>query len=126
MQFSATLFRFADRSMFIAIRGTDDTLTGWKENFSLSFEFAVPSQIAATEYLERIGRMFFGKIRLGGHSKGGNLSVFAAAQCKKRISNRITAVYNNDGPGFSGEFFFLIKRMTELPFITLSIYEPTQ
>lgn len=105
MQFSATLFRFADRSMFIAIRGTDDTLTGWRENFSLSFEFAVPSQIAATQYLDRIGKMFFGKIRLGGHSKGGNLSVFAAAQCKKRILHRITAVYNNDGPGFSGEFF---------------------
>lgn len=99
-QFSALCITLDDGSRYIAYRGTDDTLAGWKENFNMSFMSAVPAQTAAVEYLNRAGRGLRAVVRVGGHSKGGNLAVYAATFCKKRIQSRIAAVYNNDGPGF--------------------------
>ena len=40
-------------------------------------------------------------LRLGGHSKGGNLAVYAAAKAPENIRRRILSVYNLDGPGFT-------------------------
>ena len=37
---------------------------------------------------------------IGGHSKGGNLAVYAAAFCSFATKSRVNVVYNNDGPGF--------------------------
>ena len=86
--------------MLIAYRGTDDTLIGWKENFNMSFMPVVPAQLAATEYLDQAGAYFDGDIRLTGHSKGGNLAVYAAVHCQKSIKKRLLRVWSNDGPGF--------------------------
>ncbi len=41
-----------------------------------------------------------GTFLVGGHSKGGNAAVYAAAFCSVSVQNRIQAVYNHDGPGF--------------------------
>ncbi len=41
------------------------------------------------------------KIRIGGHSKGGNVAIYSAVTASKKIKNRIIKVYNYDGPGFS-------------------------
>lgn len=41
------------------------------------------------------------KIRIGGHSKGGNVAIYSAITTSKSIQNRIIKVYNYDGPGFS-------------------------
>lgn len=101
MQFSAITFELPDRSLFIAFRGTDDTLVGWKENFNMSFSSPVPAQVCASDYLQDTAAMHHRKpIRLGGHSKGGNLAVWAAVNCTDRIKRQIIAAYNNDGPGF--------------------------
>ena len=103
-QFSATSFMLPGGDIFVAFRGTDDTLVGWKENFNMSFMHPVPAQIDAVEYLEKIAGLTEGKIYVGGHSKGGNLAVYAAVKAKSAVKGRIEAVYNNDGPGFDKDF----------------------
>ena len=103
-QFSALSFSLGDKDTFIAFRGTDDTLVGWKENFNMSFMHPVPAQREAVEYLESIAARTEGNIYLGGHSKGGNLAVYAATKASEGTKERIVAVYNNDGPGFDADF----------------------
>lgn len=103
-QFSAVTFLLPGGDTFVAFRGTDDTLVGWKENFNMSFMHPVPAQTEALLYLEDIARQTEGRLYVGGHSKGGNLAVYAAAKSCEETKERIAAVYNNDGPGFDREF----------------------
>ena len=102
-QFSAMTFRLAPKLSYIAFRGTDSTLVGWKEDFNMAFRTPVPAQQAARVYLTTAASHCPGEILLGGHSKGGNLAVYAAAFCGKRLQNRIKQVYSHDGPGFLPE-----------------------
>lgn len=104
MQFSAVTFLTDNGKSFLAFRGTDDTLVGWKEDFNMSFLHPIPAQLAAADYLSRIAEQTEGPILLGGHSKGGNLAVFAAVEAPEHLRERIEAVYNNDGPGFTSDF----------------------
>jgi len=100
IQFSAICINTGDNSSFVAYRGTDMTLVGWKEDFNMSFNEAVPAQLEAVAYLEKMAKKIRGPLRVGGHSKGGNLAIYAAAFCSKRVRGRITDVYSNDAPGF--------------------------
>ncbi|GHU89595.1 hypothetical protein FACS189476_08770 [Spirochaetia bacterium] len=102
-QFSALTIMTGDRSFLVTYRGTDNTLVGWKEDFNMSFSTAVPAQLEAVPYLEKMARRIRGNLRLGGHSKGGNLAVYAAAFCDKKFQRRISAIYSNDAPGFNRE-----------------------
>lgn len=104
MQFSAVELILDDGSSYIAYRGTDDTIVGWKEDFHLSTGL-VPAQEAATAYLNQAAGESARMLRVGGHSKGGNLAVYAAAMCDEKVQERIKAVYCNDGPGFLESFF---------------------
>jgi hypothetical protein len=99
-QFSATVFTYMRAAHYIAFRGTDDNLAGWKEDFLMGFKEAVRAQAQAARYAAAVARELKGSLILGGHSKGGNLAVFAAAKAPERLLKRIKAVYNNDGPGF--------------------------
>jgi hypothetical protein len=99
-QFSAIVFSMGERSHYIAFRGTDDNLAGWKEDFLMGFRDAVPAQTRAALYANIHIPALRGAVILGGHSKGGNLAVYAAAHASARNMRRIAAVYNNDGPGF--------------------------
>ena len=99
-QFSAVTVLLPD-GPFLAYRGTDGTLVGWKEDFNMSFDTAIPAQQDAVAYLADAAAAFGGSIRLGGHSKGGNLAVYAAAFCAQAVQARILSVRSNDGPGFS-------------------------
>ena len=99
-QFSAVTFILGDGSAVIAYRGTDDTLVGWKEDMNMCFLPVVPAQLKAVDYLNTVAQSYKGKLILAGHSKGGNLAVYAAVHCDPSIRERITAVYSNDGPGF--------------------------
>ena len=99
-QFAALTILLEDGSSFVVFRGTDDTLVGWKEDFNMCFMTPVPSQQEALDYLVRVSSRLSGKIRVGGHSKGGNLAVYSATFCGKKIQKRICDVYNFDGPGF--------------------------
>ena len=104
-QFAAVTVELTDGTTYISFRGTDDTITGWKEDFYLS-NGTVPSHRKALEYLEKNGRYMQAMIRLGGHSKGGNLAMYVAMQCEEEIRSKLLAVYDNDGPGFSKDFLF--------------------
>ena len=100
-QFAAMAFLLDDGSAFLAFRGTDYTLTGWKEDFNMSFQDSVPAQREALAYTREFTEVWPVILRLGGHSKGGNIAVYAAAKADPEVQQRILAVYNNDGPGFT-------------------------
>lgn len=102
-QFSACVLRLPDGGAYVSFRGTDNTLVGWREDFNMAFETGVPSQYAAIGYLERVAPSIEGPICLGGHSKGGNLAVCAAARCPEGTARRIARVFSHDGPGFTEE-----------------------
>ncbi len=99
-QFSAITFQLMRGRFYIAFRGTDDNLVGWKEDFNMSFITPVPAQKMAVEYFERIAGRVRGRFILGGHSKGGNLAVYAAAFSRPGAVRRIDETHNFDGPGF--------------------------
>lgn len=99
-QFSALTISLDNGIHYVAYRGTDDSVIGWKENFMMSFKAPVPSQLEAVAYLEATVNTLPGKYIIGGHSKGGNLAIYAAAFCERRIQNQLVKVYNLDGPGF--------------------------
>ena len=100
-QFAAVTFLLPDDSVVLAFRGTDSTLVGWKEDFNMTFQQTIPAQLLAQSYVREVAAEYGGKLRLCGHSKGGNLAVFAAARSSPMLQKRIAEVYNNDGPGFT-------------------------
>ena len=100
-QFAAMTFLLDDGSMFLSFRGTDNSLVGWKEDFNMTFQQTIPAQRLALQYVREVALEHYRPMRLGGHSKGGNLAVFAAARSSPMIQQRILGIYNNDGPGFT-------------------------
>lgn len=101
-QFAALTINLGNMRCF-AFRGTDNTFVGWKEDFNMTFTYPIPSQLRAAEYLQRGMAETQGEAIVCGHSKGGNLAVYAAALCPE--PERITAIYNHDGPGFDDRLF---------------------
>ena len=99
-QFAAAAFLLDDGSLMVSFRGTDNTLVGWKEDFNMCFQEAVPAQRLAVEYVRELYEAYGRPMHLCGHSKGGNLAVYAAAKSPAMIRGVIRQVYNNDGPGF--------------------------
>ncbi|MFR2521782.1 MAG: Mbeg1-like protein [Evtepia gabavorous] len=99
-QFAALTFRLPDSTLYLAFRGTDDTLVGWKECFAMSYAFPVPAQALAQDYLVQVAQRHPGRLRVGGHSKGGNLAVWAALHAPPLLRRRILRVTSHDGPGF--------------------------
>ena len=100
-QFAAVTFLLDDGSMFLAFRGTDNSLVGWKEDFNMTFQQTIPAQRLALQYTREVALEHLRPMRLGGHSKGGNLAVFAAARSSPMIQEQILEVFNHDGPGFT-------------------------
>lgn len=98
MQFCAMSFVFDDCHEYIAFRGTDETIVGWKECLELSYGY-MPSHEYALKYLEKhinLQKKYF----VGGHSKGGNLALYAASKISEDKFRRIDKVFANDSPGF--------------------------
>ena len=103
MQFSAMCLDLPDGSMCVAFRGTDNTVVGWREDFDMAYTTRVPAQEAAILYLRRAAALSKAPLRLVGHSKGGNLAVYAAAFASKRVQDRIESIVSYDGPGMNRE-----------------------
>ena len=99
-QFSAITICLPNNLLYVSFRGTDNTLIGWKEDFNMSFSSHVPSQKDSKAYLNNVASKYEGDIIVGGHSKGGNLAVYAATFCNDEVKKRIKRIYNEDGPGF--------------------------
>lgn len=103
-QFGAVTVHISENEMYISYMGTDNTINGWKEDFNMSFKEHVPCQIEGKEYLEKIAKKYPNKqIRIGGHSKGGNVAIYSAITAENSIQDRIIKVDNYDGPGFNKE-----------------------
>lgn len=100
-QFAAMTFLLDDGSMFLSFRGTDNSLVGWKEDFNMTFQQTIPAQRLALQYTREVALEHLRPMRLGGHSKGGNLAVFAAARSSPMTQQKILEVFNHDGPGFT-------------------------
>ena len=103
MQFSAMCVDLPDGTMGVAFRGTDNTLVGWREDFNMAYQTRVPGQIAAEYYLTRAAQATDRPLRVAGHSKGGNLAVYAAASAAPEIQDRIVSLQTYDGPGMNRE-----------------------
>ena len=99
-QFAAMTYRLNLDTYLIVFRGTDDSIIGWKEDFHMTYMKEIPAQKHALEYLED----FFTqhpkqKVIVAGHSKGGNLAVYASSQIQPELQEKISAVFAYDAPG---------------------------
>ncbi len=106
VQFGALTYHLPDKTIFIAFRGTDSSLIGWKENISLSYKPSILAQEYALNYTMDIASLYNKyKIRIGGHSKGGNLALYSSAYSSQKVQRRILGIYNFDGPGLGKNFY---------------------
>ena len=103
-QFCAITFIFPNGDACIAFRGTDSTITGWKENFNMLFTSPVASQSHSVPYVETVAKRIKGNITLVGHSKGGNLAIYAGTMCNDVTKAKIIEIQSFDSPGFTKEF----------------------
>lgn len=99
LQFGAVTFELTPGEYFVAYRGTQATLLDWKEDFNMTFLDVLPSQKLAVRYLEHRIAEFPGQYFLGGHSKGGNLAVYALMNSNRATADAVHLVFNFDGPG---------------------------
>lgn len=111
-QFSAVTYLLDDGTAYVAYRGTDSTFVGWKEDFNMGFMSPVPSQEEGVKYLNCVAGMISCDLKIGGHSKGGNIAVYSAIKCNRYVKNRITRVFNHDGPGFREEIYSCPEYLT--------------
>lgn len=112
-QFGAMTVYLPDDSVACVFRGTDWSLVGWKEDFNMAYCEALPAQQSAVRYITRIGNIHDGRIHVMGHSKGGNLAVYAAAFAPEDTAKRISSITSLDGPGFCEK----VMKSTEYGFI---------
>lgn len=108
-QFAACCIHVPDGSLFLSFRGTDDTITGWEENFTMSVLDETIGQEHARDFTLRMFNNYccdnpYPQLRLGGHSKGGNLAFYAALTERVALDNSLIRAYSFDGPGFTQSF----------------------
>ena len=101
-QFSAVVFGLSEELSYVGFRGTDESIVGWKEDLNLAFSEPVPGQRLSVSYLEQAAQTIQSGLYVGGHSKGGNLAVYASMNCSAGVRERIDRIYDHDGPGFGG------------------------
>lgn len=116
-QFSTVTIELPGNRHFLSFRGTDNTINGWKEDLLMTFDEMVPSQYDALEYTSIVAQNTTGDLFLGGHSKGGNLAIYAALFCDEKIAKRIKGVFSFDGPGLHKNLLKDIDNKIVLPYI---------
>ena len=116
-QFSAISFELPNNIMYISFRGTNSTFVGWKEDLNMVYLDTIPSQRSALLYLEKAAKLFDSEFYLGGHSKGGNLAMYAGTFFKKQA--RILKIFNHDGPGLNS----FLKNSSEYKAAERKIYK---
>lgn len=104
MQFSAVTFNIEGIN-YVSYRGTDATILGWKEDFNMAYMCPVPAQRMAIKYLKMVMKKIGGIFYLGGHSKGGNLAIYAGMNINLWQRNKIKKIFSHDGPGFRKQIY---------------------
>ncbi len=105
-QFGAIVIHTSKKDLYVSFVGTDENIYGWKEDFNMAFMEEVPCQKLGADYLKQIAKKYWNKkIRIGGHSKGGNIAIYSALTAPKKVQKRIIKVYNYDGPGLSESIY---------------------
>ncbi len=104
VQFSATTFILPNGDACVSFRGTDSTITGWRENFDMLYSDTFPAQLLSVKYLNNVAGKIRGNITVVGHSKGGNLAIYSSVMCSPKTKEKITEVQSFDSPGFTEEF----------------------
>lgn len=103
-QFCAITFILPNGDASIAFRGTDSTITGWKENFNMLFTSPVAAQSHSVTYVDAVAKKIKGNIMLTGHSKGGNLAIYSGTMCSPLAKSKIVEIQAFDSPGFTKDF----------------------
>ena len=106
-QFAAMTFKFTDEDYFISYRGTDHSFAGWKEDLNMAVVANIPAQKEALKYLKEVTSKFNGNFYVGGHSKGGNLAIYAVSFIDANNKKKIRKVYNFDGPSLNSKLMDL-------------------
>lgn len=104
-QFAAVTFVYRKEFAYVGFRGTDTSVTGWRENFNMACAMPVPAQEQAARYLETVAPHLPKRLFVGGHSKGANLALYASLKAQPSVQDRIERVYAHDGPGFKAGTF---------------------
>ena len=99
-QFCAMTVLLGKNRYAVVFRGTDEHLISWKEDFNMSFLPVIPAQNMALSYLEGVAARIRGKFYVCGHSKGGNLAVYAGVRAAFHVRRKILEIYNHDVPSF--------------------------
>lgn len=99
-QFAALSFSYKNEFAFVGFRGTDCSFTGWREDFDMAYMDRVPAQESAARYLDAVAARLPKRLYVGGHSKGGNLAMYAVAKCAAKVRGRVERVFSFDAPGF--------------------------
>ncbi|MCD8199958.1 MAG: DUF2974 domain-containing protein, partial [Coriobacteriaceae bacterium] len=102
-QFGAMSVLLPDGNTLVAFRGTDLSFAGWQEDLDMGVKDAIPSQTHALEYLEEVAHAIDDPLIVCGHSKGGNICEYAAVMSDEHTFERITDIYDFDGPAFFKE-----------------------
>lgn len=104
--FFACTFEIPNFHDVVCFRGTDITILAWEENLSQSLDIVTPSQSNSLEYLNKVSNLIDGDFYVCGHSKGGNLALYAAMNTQKEIQDRIKRVVSLDGTGFYRDDYY--------------------
>lgn len=105
MQFSAITFNINNKLKCIYFEGTDEHISGWKEDCLLASTYPVPSQEEAIKYINNSIKLNGSNVIIGGHSKGGNLALVAGMNLASYKQIKLKKIYNNDGPGLRTKEF---------------------
>lgn len=98
-QFAALTYKIGQDKLVTIFRGTDDTIIGWKEDFHMTYMTEIPAQQSATEYLKKMMDKSKQTIYVAGHSKGGNLAIYASSHMSAENQKRIKRIIAYDSPG---------------------------
>ncbi|MBO7376745.1 MAG: DUF2974 domain-containing protein [Clostridia bacterium] len=121
VQFCAAALRLPGYVNFIAFRGTDDSIAGWKEDFMISFTKTEAQRMALDFAAANLSDTESNYI--SGHSKGGNLALYAAALLPPEKKAKVKRTFVLDGPGFCSDVLDLSLIEKAAPGITRIIPE---
>lgn len=106
-QIYAITLNIPEVGYFIVFRGTDGTRIGWAENFRATINHTSAAQLDAIEYLNIVHNLIGENtpFMVGGHSKGGTLTLYSSIFVEQKIQDLIINSYFFEGPGLPYKYY---------------------